>query len=270
MIIKAILLELMPFVVMILTGGLTVRVTSKRVGKHRAQVALRERAYADDQDSRKFLKPEDLEYLATWDHILGINTDKEPEPKPSAADIVPVVLPTPTQGPKAAIASVQERAAIRKQVLADVMDHRKAQVENLRETLERAQFGNVDMSVAHVDIPAVERFGRSTESAGEQHSLAVRRFQQGWNDECRAAEAAEQASTASLELTVDAIDAELQRLDDIMQRAKHYSHLTGVLVNLLDPDTGDQIAVDLADATQDEFGKWHVNNISNRTPRSKP
>lgn len=185
MIIKSVLLELLPFLLMIVTGGFTVRVTNKHVGRHRARVAVRERIRDAEEDSRQFLKPEDLEYLATWDRILGIHTAKEPEP--SASDIVPVILPTPTQGPKAPVVRAEQRTKeYRGKVLADIMENQK-EARRQQESFEAARLR---------DDTAIE----------------------GMRARNRAAENAELAREAGRELTVDQINEELQRLQELHQK----------------------------------------------------
>lgn len=265
MIIKSVLLEILPFLLMIVTGGFTVRVTNKHVGRHRAQVALLERAYAAEEDSRQFLKPEDHEYLATWDRILGIHTAKEPEPEPepiqSVADVVPVALPTPSRFRTSADIQAEKHMRTREyraKVLADMMESQEEAGKKARR--QRESFD----AARERDDAAIE--------AMRARNLAVKRFQQGWEDESRAAESAElarEAASISEYMTeVDRINAEIERLSHLHDLARGRNRPTGVLVNLYDQVTRQQIAVDIADAVQDDYGNWHLNNGQPTTPRS--
>lgn len=185
MIIKSVLLDILPILLMFLTGGFTVQAITNRRFKHRAQVIARERIREAEEDSRQFLKPEDHEYLATWDRILGIHTAKELEP--SVADVVPVILPTPTQGPKAAVVRAEQRTKeYRGKVLADIMENQK-EARRQQESFEAARLR---------DDTAIE----------------------GMRARNRAAENAELAREAGRELTVDQINEELQRLQELHQK----------------------------------------------------
>lgn len=240
MTVETVISQILPILLMIVTGGFTVRVTNKHVGRHRARVAVRERIRDAEEDSRQFLKPEDLEYLATWDRILGIHTAKELEP--SAADIVPVILPTPSRFRTSA--DTQDVAYMRTKeyrakVLADTMENQK-EARRQQESFEAARLRddtaiegmrarNRASELADEHFAEIVRLGEEHKTHGEAYSDAVKQFQQGKRDIERAAQSAElareAASVSEYVTTVDRINAEIERLNDMRKQAEDYKQI---------------------------------------------
>lgn len=306
MIIQSVLLQLLPVLAGIVTGGFSI-FGVRHVRRQKAMVATLE-CEAEAEMTQAWLKDEDREYFETWDRILNIYTEpvKPPErtPPPGGGGVSAPKLP-PTRnrpaggsGEAKAVDPGVARAVSVGRVCLEVKRKEEWLAEQNKKALASIPshddvgdpFPVVDLRPSYArQIDKLGEEKRRLDAANRELTLAQAEARAQIQDHVDAIAAMKSIMEdviavhrdgqaiiipeATLEigdyplLTSDDINDEIARLDQLRRRSERLQNRRpGVLVNLLDPVTKQPIAVPMSEAVC-ENGVWRMNGYEH-TPRS--